>query len=136
LNWDKINETLKNVLDFSKPKVDNDIVERFIARIIPMGSNHFVWVVNLSNLRTEEIDMVVEGRKTNPAIHVGNDDSEENEDEESSLHTDKLCLTDLAVPLQGKKYCLTETQHWRLSHRSGQFLLIRGIWRKILFFRG
>ena len=111
LNWDKINETLRNKLDFSKPKVDNDIVERFIARIIPMGSNHFVWVVNLSNLRTEEIDMVVEGRKTNPAIYIGTDDSEDNEDDESSLHTYKLWLTDLAASPQEKKYSLAEMQH-------------------------
>lgn len=55
LNWDKINETLKNVIDFSKPKIDNDIVEKFIATIIPMGSNHFVWLVNLSNLKTEDL---------------------------------------------------------------------------------
>ena len=73
--------------------------------------------MNLSNLKSEEIDMVVKGRKTNPVIHIGTDDSEDNEDDESSLHTDKLCLTDLAASPQEKKYSLAEMQHRRLYHK-------------------
>lgn len=122
LNWEKINETLKNVLDFSKPKVDNDIVDKFIGRIIPMGSNHFVWFVNLSNLKTEEIDMVVEGRKTNPTIHIEGNDNEESEDDESSLHTDKLFLTNLVNSLQEKKYSPLATPHRQRLLRSEQIL--------------
>lgn len=63
LNWERINETLEELLDFSKPIVDNELVDKFIAKIIPQGNNRFTWFVNLSSLKTEELDIVVEGRK-------------------------------------------------------------------------
>lgn len=39
LNWKVIRETLDELIDFSKPKADNDVVDKFIARIIPQGNN-------------------------------------------------------------------------------------------------
>lgn len=118
LNWEKISETLEEVLDFSKPTVDNEIVDKFIARIIPQGNNHFTWFVNLSALKTEEIDMVVEGRKTNPTIHIEDNHAKESEDDESSLHTDKTILMEPAASLQGEKYSPLATQHRQRLLRS------------------
>lgn len=133
MNWETINDTLKKVLDFSKPTVDNELVDKFIAKIIPQGNNRFTWFVNLSALKTEEIDMVVEGRKTNPTIYIEGNDNEESEDDESSLHTDKLLLTDLVNSSQGKKYSPLATPHRQLLHRSKQCLLKRGIMKKLEF---
>lgn len=63
LNWKVIRETLDELIDFSKPKADNDVVDKFIARIIPQGNNRFTWFINVSGKSTEEIDMIIEGRK-------------------------------------------------------------------------
>ncbi len=52
---------------------------------------------------TEEIDMIVEGRKTNPTIIIGDNDGEDNEDDESSLHSNMLYLQDIASSFQEKK---------------------------------
>lgn len=55
LDLERIKLTLKEVLDFSGAIVDNDIVEKFVAKIIPQGNNHFSWFINLSALTTEKL---------------------------------------------------------------------------------
>lgn len=44
LNWEKIKATLNEVIDFSGSKVDDSIVDKFVARIIPQGNNRFAWL--------------------------------------------------------------------------------------------
>lgn len=123
LNWEKINETLEEVLDFSKPTVDNELVDKFIAKIIPQGNNRFSWFVNLSSLKTEELDIVVEGRKNHATVCIKDKDSEETEDDESSLHSNMLYLQDIASSLQEKKYSPVPTLHRQRLHRSRKLLL-------------
>lgn len=130
LNWEKINDTLEEVLDFSKPTIDNEIVDKFVAKIIPQGNNRYTWFVNLSTLKTEELDMVVEGRKNHSTICIKGGDNEETEDEESSLHSNMLYIQDIASSLQEKKYSPVARQHRQRLHRSRKFLLKREILRK------
>ena len=87
LNWKVIRETLEELIDFSKSKIDNEIVDKFIARITPLGDNRFAWFVNVSGASTEEIDMMVEGRKNHANIRIDDEKGDEtSEDEESSVH--------------------------------------------------
>lgn len=117
LNWDKIKTTLQEVIDISKPIVDNGLVDKFISRIIPMGNNHYKWFVNLSNLKTEEIDMAVEGRKNNATVHLEKEKEEDSDDEESSVHNSVIYLSDLAQILEGEKYSPVTAQHRQQSQK-------------------
>ena len=117
LKWDKIRGTLEKLIDFSQAKIDNSIIDKFIAKIIPQGNNRFTWFVNLSSLKTEEIDMAVEGRKTNPTVNIKKKDNEETEDDESSIHSNMLFLQDIVLALQEKKYSPVSILHRRLYHK-------------------
>lgn len=87
LNWKVIRETLEELIDFSKPKIDNEIVDKFISRITPLGNNRFAWFVNVSGASTKEIDMMIEGRKNHATIRIDDEkDDETSEDDESSVH--------------------------------------------------
>ena len=87
LNWKVIRETLEELIDFSKPKIDNEIVDKFISRITPLGDNRFAWFVNVSGVSIEEIDMMIEGRKNHATIRIDDEKGDEtSEDDESSVH--------------------------------------------------
>lgn len=73
LDWESVHKSLEEVIDFSKPKLDTEVVDKFITRIVPKGNNRFTWFVNLSSLKTEEIDMMVEGRRNNPTVYLANE---------------------------------------------------------------
>ena len=47
LRWDEIKETLTQVLDFSQPQVNPDLIRKFVSKIVPDGKNHFRWYMNL-----------------------------------------------------------------------------------------
>lgn len=115
LKWDKINATLQKVIDISGSMVDDSLVDKFISKIIPMGNNHYKWFVNLSNLREEEIDMVVEGRKNNPTVYVEGEKKEDSDDDESSVHSNIIYIRDIVDELNRKKYSLEAIQHRQLS---------------------
>ncbi len=115
LNWEKIAAALNEMLDFSSPKMDDNIVDKFVARIIPQGNNRFEWFVNLSALESQRIDMVVEGRKNQPTVYIKEDKKETSEDGESSIHSNVLFVKDIALSLQGKKSSPVPIPHRRLS---------------------
>ena len=105
MNWKVIRETLNELIDFSKPKIDNEVVDKFIARIVPLGDNRFAWIVNVSGLNTEEVNMVIEGRKNNPIVYINNkkkDSEQESEDDESSVH--RATFIHANAVIRGKKY--------------------------------
>lgn len=116
LNWKEIRETLDELIDFSQPKVDSDIVDKFIARIIPQGNNRFTWFVNVSGRSTEEVDMIIEGRKNHATVRIDEEKNVENdEDDESSVHNEVKYL--IRSGAAGKKYSLVWLPHRLLSHR-------------------
>lgn len=104
LNWEKIAAALNEMLDFSSSKVDDSIVDKFVARIIPQGNNRFAWFMNLSGLEPEQIDMVVEGRKNQPTVYIKENKNETSEGEESSIHSNMLLVKDIALTLQTKNH--------------------------------
>ena len=113
LDWDAIKKTLNEAIDFSSSKIEDALVERFIAKIIPQGDNKFTWFVNLSGQTQESIDMIVEGRKSNPTIYI--DETEEDEDDSSSVHNKKRRKSAHEEVCKGEKYSLTATPHRQLS---------------------
>ena len=114
LNWEKIKSTLNEVVDFSGSKVDDSIVDKFVARIIPQGNNRFAWFMNLSAMEPQQIDMAVEGRKNQPTVYIKEEKEETSEDGESSIHSNMLLVRDIALLLQGKKSSPVPIPHRRL----------------------
>ncbi|MGC4019945.1 MAG: recombinase family protein [Muricomes sp.] len=119
LAWDKINTTLKEVIDISAPQIYNDLIDKFIARVVPKENNHFAWFVNLSALETEEIDMVVEGRKNNPTIYIQKQ-ANTDEGDKPSVHSNILFIADIANAIKGEKYSPVAMQHRQLSKQNRQ----------------
>lgn len=112
LHWDKIKEILQKVIDISSPTVDTELVDKFIAKIVPMGNNHYKWFVNLSKLTSEEVSIVIDGRKSNATVYI-EEDKEDSDDEESSVHSQDMDITLMAIAqaIAGKKYSPETTQH-------------------------
>ena len=110
MNWKAIREAVDELIDFSKPKIDNNIVDKFIARIIPQGNNRFTWFVNVSGRSTEEVDMIIEGRKNHATVRIDEQkDVENDEDDESSVHNGRKGF--MGCGTAGKKYSLVWLPH-------------------------
>ena len=63
-----IQATLDEVIDFSGPTIDNDVLERLILRITPLQKGRFKWVMNLLGDSGNHIICGVDGRKNAPTI--------------------------------------------------------------------
>jgi hypothetical protein len=74
LRWSEIEQTLNQLIDLSGDKVGEEIVDKFIRRITPLGNNRYTFHMNLDNGLTEQFTAKVEGRKTSAAVTL--DDSE------------------------------------------------------------
>ena len=88
-SWTAIEETLNQITDFSQPKLDDEIYQKFVSRVIPRGDNRFAWIMNLDNAATEEYTLIVDGRKTNPKVSL-----EDPEGDTPSLHNDCVIYLD------------------------------------------
>ena len=70
--WDKIQEALEQMLDFSQPLPSPDLIRKFITQIVPEGKSSFHWYLNLDGKNTTVQDMMVEGRKNHAVVTLGN----------------------------------------------------------------
>lgn len=68
LRWDEIKETLNQVLDFSQPQVNPNLIRKFVSKIVPDGKNHFRWYMNHDGHDATSLDVVTEGRKSNAVV--------------------------------------------------------------------
>lgn len=81
-NMEQKLETIKRVLsetiDFSKPKLEEYIIERFVRQVTPIDNNLFKWYIKLtddnSDLQPDEITIGVSGRKGKAMIINENGD--------------------------------------------------------------
>ena len=105
---------------FLNQKIDNEIVDKFIAKIVPQGDNRFTWFVNLSEKTQEEVDMVVQGNKKKHMIYIDEkkDNNEESEDPESSIHINNCIIFSLKRQKSGKRYSPEDAQHRLLLAKS------------------
>ena len=83
--WETIEQTLNRLIDFSQPKLDDKIYEKFVSQVIPRNNNRYAWIMNLGNAATEEFTLVTEGRKTSQKISM-----EDPEGDDPSLHIDNV----------------------------------------------
>ena len=79
LDLDKIKSVLDECLDFSKPKLDDSIVDKFVAQIIPVDNCRYRWDLNFLPDETQSLICSVEGRKNHAKANI--------EDAEESPHT-------------------------------------------------
>jgi len=116
LRWDAITETINQLIDFSQPKLSREILEKFVAKVVPLDNNRYRWFLNIDSKTTIDIDLATEGRKTNPNVYIDN-----SEDEKSSIHiTDLIYISELYQALASKKYSTVATLHRLLSRMAGR----------------
>lgn len=65
LNMAAIEAALNEMLDFSGPSMDENVLEKFVCRITPLDDTHFRWDLNLAPGPKQAIIGQVEGRIVN-----------------------------------------------------------------------
>lgn len=108
LDYDSIITTLNEVIDLSKSKVDKNLLDKFVYKVVPVGKNHFRWYMNLGNRRQEDFDIEIEGRKNTAVVSIDEGDPS------PSVHKD---LGNQFVVIKGEKSCTLSTLHRLLSKR-------------------
>ena len=73
--WGKIQASLNQVLDLSQPKVDPDLVRKFVSKIVPDGKHNFHWYLNLDGNSAIMQSVMVDGRKNHATVTVGMEDA-------------------------------------------------------------
>ena len=76
-NIDKIKDTLERVIDFTQPKLDEELLNQVISRVIPITNEHFRWELNLLPGSSYSMDCTITGRKNNPSISLRNGENSE-----------------------------------------------------------
>ena len=85
---DKIRAVLEEALDFSTPKLDDSIIDKFVSQIIPVDNCRYRWDLNFLPNETQSLICKVEGRKNHADATI----EEENEDEDESPRTYVLSM--------------------------------------------
>lgn len=105
IDYDKILDSLNEIIDFSKQKADHDILDKFVSKIVPDGNTHFCWYMNLDNNNEMPIDITVEGRKNKAVISIDKDG------EEFPIHNDNISHNFDIIYFADKKSLLEAMQH-------------------------
>lgn len=77
IDIDKIKDTLERVIDFTQPKLDEELLNQVISRVIPITNEHFRWELNLLPGSSYSMDCTITGRKNNPSISLQNGENSE-----------------------------------------------------------
>lgn len=62
INLKEIEETLNQLIDFSGPTIDNDIIDRLVMQVVPLQKDRVKWILNLAG-GGNQIYAGVAGRK-------------------------------------------------------------------------
>ena len=68
-------------------------------------------------METKNIDMVVEGRKNNATVYIEQEEEENSEGDEPSIHSDVYKIANIRQFLMDKKYSLETMLYRQLSQR-------------------
>lgn len=63
LDMNAIKAALDEMIDFSGPTIDENIIEKFVSRITPIDNGHYRWDLNFTQNKKQAIIGSVEGRK-------------------------------------------------------------------------
>jgi len=72
LRWKEIEQTLDKMIDFSGDRIDEDILNKFIRKVVPLGDNRYAFHLNLDNGLSEPLTAGVEGRKNKAVVFTEN----------------------------------------------------------------
>lgn len=70
LDMDAIETALIEVLDFSKPKISESVIDKFVCRITPVDNGHYGWDLNFAPNSKQAIIGYVEGRKGKANVEI------------------------------------------------------------------
>ncbi len=70
LDMGAIKVTLDEMIDFSGPKIDENIIEKFVSRITPIDNGHYRWDLNFTQNKKQAIIGYVEGRKGKATANI------------------------------------------------------------------
>ena len=79
LRWDRIMETLRNIIDLSNQESLESALWKFIARVEPIDKTHYRWFVNLDTAMEQKLEMIVKGRKNNAVVILDTPSEHNNE---------------------------------------------------------
>ena len=105
IDYDEILKSLNEIVDFSNPKMDRELLQRFIAKVVPNGENHFIWYLNLDGKSDTRLNVNIVCNKKNAIVSI--DES----GDISPLHTSDILY------FNDEKSFTVETLHRLLSLR-------------------
>lgn len=113
LDMNKIKATLDICLDFSKPKIDESIVDKFVSQIIPIDNCRYRWDLNFLPDNTQSLYCRVEGRKNHADVII--------DDEDESPHTYLFSVAYSNISKTAKNAYQSHALHRQLSLRNKIF---------------
>lgn len=70
LSFEELQNSLTEIMDMSKDKVDKGVAEKFVSLVQAGENNIFRWVLSLSPSRNVERKIQIEGRKSNVRVEL------------------------------------------------------------------
>lgn len=123
---EKIRAVLEETLDFSNPKLDDSIIDKFVSQIIPVDNCRYRWDLNFLPNETQSLVCKVEGRKN----HANATIEDENEDEDESPRTYVLSMDYSNISVTAKNAYQSYVLHRRLLHRNRR----KPFWTSVISF--
>jgi len=90
LRWNEIEKTLDQMIDFSGDRINEDVLDKFIRRVVPLGNNRYAFHLNLDNGFTDNFNACVEGRKNKAAVSFEDGKGDGEPSPIHSVFTDRL----------------------------------------------
>ena len=81
LDMSAIQKALDEILDFSGPKIDEHIIDKFVCRVTPIENGRFRWDLNFAPGHRQAIIGAVHGRKGHATVEI-----EENGEDDEHPH--------------------------------------------------
>ncbi len=70
LDMEAIKKALDEVIDFSGPKISENIIDKFVSRITPIDDGHYRWDLNFTLGSKQAIIGCIEGRKGKASVEI------------------------------------------------------------------
>lgn len=104
-------------LDFSKPKLDDSIIEKFVSQIIPVDNCRYRWDLNFLPNETQSLVCKVEGRKNHADATI--EEGSEDEDESPRTYVLSMDYSNISVTAKNayQSYVLHRQQSLRRTHK-------------------
>jgi len=67
---DAIRRAIKENISFTDPLAPDEVIEKFVAKVIALGDNRYQWFLNLSGKDYKEVNALLEGRKGSQTLDL------------------------------------------------------------------